>query len=77
VLGAQTASLGLTIVAAIIFMGLCFTGLAIGLLITGKPKIIRGTCGYDPTKKRDGSCVNQGKCSVCSKDLSSENETKS
>jgi len=41
-----------TIIAAIILMGLVITGLAIGLILTGKSRLKRG-CGLSPKKKKD------------------------
>lgn len=55
----------MTLLASLAVFGLCLMGLAIGLILTGKPRIVRGTCGYDPTKK-PGSCGSQKKCSICS-----------
>ena len=43
-------NLFLTIIAAIILMGLVIAGLAIGLLLTGKSRLKRG-CGLSPDRK--------------------------
>lgn len=51
----------LTIIAAIILIGLAIAGLAIGLILTGKSRLKRG-CGFSPDKKKkgDSSCPTCG-----------------
>ena len=44
---------------------LAVLGLAIGWFLTGKV-IKKGSCGYDPTKKK-GDCEQNKGCSVCGK----------
>jgi len=56
------SNLILTIIAAIIVMGLVILGFAIGWLLTGKTKMRRGTCGFNPKEKQDGTCK---PCSIC------------
>ena len=53
-----------TIVIAAIVLVLAGGGLAIGLILTGKPKL-RGSCGWDPSKKRSESCGKKIKCPLC------------
>ena len=56
----------LFILALIVFM-LFAAGLCIGLILTGKTRIKRGTCGYDPTQKPDTDCEGKQKdCPICS-----------
>lgn len=55
----------LTILLASIFLAICLTGMAISFLLTGKNKLIRGTCGYDPTKKQNRHCNKKNRCSLC------------
>jgi len=50
----------LTIIAAIILMGLVIAGLAIGLILTGKQRLKRG-CGMSPDKKKKGD----SSCPMC------------
>ncbi|MCC5832007.1 MAG: hypothetical protein JJU12_03070 [Chlamydiales bacterium] len=50
----------LTIIAAIILMGLVIAALAIGLLLTGKSRLKRG-CGLSPDRKKKGD----SSCSIC------------
>ncbi len=52
----------ITIIAAIILMGLVFACLAIGWLITGKSFLRRGTCGMAPKKKGEEK---QKNCPIC------------
>lgn len=55
----------ITFVAAFILFALAMAGLALGWLVTGKPKITRGTCGRDPTLPKDDSCKDQPECPLC------------
>ncbi|MBS0622038.1 MAG: hypothetical protein JSR80_03665 [Verrucomicrobia bacterium] len=57
-----------TLIVTVILAALALVGLCIGLILTGKPKIKRGSCGYDPTKKRDPSCGKNVKCPLCEED---------
>ncbi|NGX61370.1 MAG: hypothetical protein K940chlam9_00855 [Chlamydiae bacterium] len=51
----------LTILAAVILMGLVIAGLAIGLLLTGKNRLKRG-CGKVPRKGKEEE---PGSCPLC------------
>lgn len=53
----------LTIIFAILLMGLAVAGLGIGLILTGKSKLRRG-CGYSPEKKKTtcSLCGDQKRC---------------
>lgn len=51
----------------VVIIALCLLG--IGWIITGKQKIKGGTCGRDPTKKKDDSCgTPRSGCSLCNQD---------
>lgn len=39
--------------------------MAIGWLLTGKSKIVRGACGMDPNKLRKDKCGTDIKCDLC------------
>ncbi|MBB64685.1 MAG: hypothetical protein CMO81_06430 [Waddliaceae bacterium] len=57
----------LTAILAAVVIALALFAMAIGWLITGKP-IKRGTCGYDPTKKKkddDKECGKDPDCPMC------------
>ena len=62
------SSLVTTIVITVILVLLAVGGLSIGLILTGKPKITRGTCGWNPKKKRDETCGKKIKCPLCEED---------
>ncbi|MCB1149517.1 MAG: hypothetical protein KDK48_05065 [Chlamydiia bacterium] len=48
---------------------------AIGWLITGKNRIIRGACGMDPNKVRDKRCGTKDiKCDLCGTKKGEETE---
>jgi hypothetical protein len=52
----------ITIIAAVILMGLVFACLAIGWLLTGKSFLRRGTCGMVPQEKGKKK---QQHCPIC------------
>lgn len=58
----------LTFLLAFILVILALMGLGIGWMITGKSKIRGGTCGRDPTKKKDPSCGENKSCGLCEDD---------
>jgi hypothetical protein len=55
------------IIASILFL-LAAAGLAIGLLLTGKARLVRGTCGRVPNARRDKHCGKEVKCMLCERD---------
>lgn len=58
--------LTLTILIAFIVVLLAIASLAIGWLITGKSKIVRGACGLDPHKYRNQNCGTPNiHCDLC------------
>jgi len=63
------SNLILTITIAFIVIVLALVGLGISLLLTGRGRIHRGSCGRDPTKKRDESeCGTDKSCGLCEHD---------
>lgn len=64
------SNLALTILAAIILMGLVVAGLALGLIITGKSKLRKG-CGLTPDTKKGKSSPT---CPICGEKQSCEKE---
>jgi hypothetical protein len=55
------------IIAAVLIL-LAAAGLAIGLLLTGKARLVRGTCGRVPNARKDKYCGKQVKCMLCERD---------
>lgn len=48
---------------------LALIGLGLSLLLKGKSSVRSGTCGRDPTKKRDEKdCGSNSSCSLCDDD---------
>jgi len=68
----DSTSFILTIIIAIILMGLVVAGLAIGLLITGRSRL-RKRCGWTPGKKDEKTTT----CPICGdKKICDEEEEK-
>jgi hypothetical protein len=59
------SSLLVTIIISVVLVLLAVAGLSIGLILTGKPKITRGTCGWNPKKERTEDCGKKIKCPLC------------
>jgi hypothetical protein len=59
------SNLFLTLVIAFVLIVIAIACLATGWLITGKTKIERGSCGRDPTKKKDANCETTQSCDLC------------
>lgn len=57
----------ITFLITFILVVLAITALSIGWLITGKPKIVRGSCGLDPQRRRDDHCGKDIRCDLCEK----------
>ncbi|MDP1836702.1 MAG: hypothetical protein Q8K75_12355 [Chlamydiales bacterium] len=51
-------------IAAIIVV-LAILLMAVGWLLTGKSKIIRGACGMDPKKRQESDCGSDIRCDLC------------
>ena len=63
------SNLVLTIIIAFVIIMIALVGLGISLLLTGRGRIQRGSCGRDPTKKReDSSCGTDQTCGLCEPD---------
>jgi hypothetical protein len=61
------STLALTALIAFLLVILAIAALSIGWLISGKSKIVRGACGQDPTKPKDGDCGStESHCGLCS-----------
>jgi hypothetical protein len=54
-----------TIIAAAVLIALALVGLAISLILTGKSRLTRGTCGWNPRDKKNKDCGTQTTCSLC------------
>lgn len=59
------STLTMTLIGAFIVTVLAITCLAIGWLISGRSRIVRGSCGMDPKKKPDESCGTKTHCALC------------
>lgn len=59
------SNLFLTLMIAFVVIILAIACLAIGWLFTGRVRIERGSCGRDPTKKKDESCSTNFSCDLC------------
>jgi hypothetical protein len=60
------STLAITIILAFVIVALALASLAIGWLLTGKSRIVRGACGMDPKKLKDGSCGTADiHCALC------------
>lgn len=55
----------LTILLSIILVVLALAGLAIGYIITGKPRLTRGTCGWNPRQANGKRAKTDVKCGLC------------
>lgn len=59
----------------VVLISICL--LAIGWLLTGKSRIIRGACGMDPHRLRDQECgKNELECGLCNKNSKKEQSKK-
>jgi hypothetical protein len=57
----------ITFLITFVLVILAITALSIGWLITGKPKIVRGSCGLDPQRRRNDHCGKDIRCDLCEK----------
>ncbi len=57
----------ITFLITFVLVVLAITALSIGWLITGKPKMVRGSCGIDPQRRRDEHCGKDIRCGLCEK----------
>lgn len=55
----------LLIITTVVFL-IFAAGLCASLILTGKNRLKRGTCGYDPNEKSDGDCEGKKTCAICS-----------
>lgn len=58
----------LTLAIAFIVVVIAIAFLAFGWLVTGKSKIRPGSCGRDPTKKRDDEDCSKSACNLCERE---------
>lgn len=62
------STLIITLLVAFVATVSAITLLAIGWLISGRSRMVRGGCGMDPKKLRDGQCGNAHNCSLCDRE---------
>ncbi len=55
----------ITFLITFVLIVLAIAALSIGWLVTGKPKITRGSCGIDPERRRDEHCGKDIRCDLC------------
>lgn len=58
------STLIITLLVAFVATVCAITFLAIGWLISGRSRVVRGGCGMDPKKARDGQCGDRA-CALC------------
>lgn len=73
------STLIITLLVAFVATVCAITLLAIGWLISGRSRVVRGACGMDPKKARDSRCKEAQNCALCdhhkeSSDVSSNNQ---
>jgi hypothetical protein len=66
------STLMVTLLVAFIATVLAIASLAIGWLISGRSRIVRGSCGMDPHRRRDKHCGNEAHCSLCDTEKSQD-----
>lgn len=59
------STLVITLLVAFIATVFAITCLAIGWLISGRSRIVRGSCGMNPHRRRDNQCGKDVHCSLC------------
>lgn len=71
------SNLFITLIVAFIVIVLAIACMAIGWLITGKSKIVRGACGMKPEELRKNKCGTKTQtCSLCTPELTEEDRKK-
>lgn len=63
------STLMITLLGAFIATVLAITCLAIGWLLSGRSRIVRGSCGTDPKGKKDDRCGTKTHCGICELDV--------
>lgn len=58
----------ITLLVAFVATVCAITLLAIGWLISGRSRVVRGGCGMDPKKLRDGQCGDARSCALCDRE---------
>lgn len=59
------STLVITLLVAFVATVFAITCLAVGWLISGRSRIVRGSCGMDPHRRRDTHCGKDVHCSLC------------
>lgn len=62
------STLIITLLVAFVATVSAITLLAIGWLISGRSRVVRGGCGMDPKKLRDGQCGDSHNCALCDRE---------
>jgi hypothetical protein len=62
------STLMITLLVAFIATVFAITCLAIGWLISGRSRIVRGSCGMNPKRPQDASCGKDVHCAICEPD---------
>lgn len=69
------STLMITLLVAFIATVLAITCLAIGWLLSGRSRIVRGSCGMNPQRRQDSSCGKNVHCGICEGDSKKPEET--
>lgn len=59
------STLMITLLVAFIATVFAIAALAIGWLLSGRSRIVRGSCGLDPHRRRDTHCGKDVHCGLC------------
>lgn len=62
------STLMITLLVAFLATVFAITCLAIGWLLSGRSRIVRGSCGMAPKQKRDEECGKEQHCSLCDRE---------
>lgn len=70
------STLFLTLMIAFVLVILAIAALSIGWLISGRSRIVRGSCGIDPTKPKNKECgTSKTTCGLCEHSENEQNIT--
>lgn len=59
------STLMITLLVAFVITVFAITCLAIGWLISGRSRIVRGSCGMNPQQSKDERCGKDVRCGIC------------
>lgn len=62
------STLMITLLVAFVVTVCAITCLAIGWLISGRSRIVRGSCGMNPKQAKNAQCGKDVRCGICESD---------